>query len=166
MVFLKVAPWKHVIRFGMKGKLAPRYIGPYKIIERIGTVAYRILLPPHLDRIHNVFHVSMLRKADLDPTRILPQIPMEVREDLTMEVQPVQIMDRSIKELRNKKVPLVKVLWRNSQIEEETWESESEMMMNDEVSWIIFLYRYEFNFEDEIFFRRGECKTSRRKIIN
>jgi len=71
MVFLKVALWKHVIRFGMKGILAPRYIGPYKIIERIGTVAYRILLPPHLDRIHNVFHVSMLQKADLDPTRIL-----------------------------------------------------------------------------------------------
>jgi len=67
MVFLKVAQWKHVIRFGMKDKLAPRYIGPYKIIERIGTVAYRILLPPHLDNIHNVFHVSMLRKADLDP---------------------------------------------------------------------------------------------------
>ena len=66
MVFLKVAPWKHVIRFRMKGKLAPRYIEPYKIIEIIGTVAYRILLPPLLDRIHNVFHVSMLRKADLD----------------------------------------------------------------------------------------------------
>jgi hypothetical protein len=66
MVFLKVAPWKHVIRFGMKAKLAPRYIEPYKIIERIGTVAYQILLPPLLDRIHNVFHVSMLRKADLD----------------------------------------------------------------------------------------------------
>ena len=86
MVFLKVAPWKHVIRFGMKGKLAPRYIRPYKIIERIGTVAYRILLPPYLDKIHNVFHVSMLQKADLDPTRILPQILMEVREDLTMKV--------------------------------------------------------------------------------
>ena len=128
MVFLKVAPWKHVIRFGMKGKLAPRYIEPYKIIERIGTVAYRILLPPHLDRIHNVFHVSMLRKANLDPTRILPQISMEVREDLTMEVELVRIMDRSIKELRNKRVPLVRVLWRNSQIEEETWERESEMM--------------------------------------
>jgi len=68
MVFLKVAPWKHVIRFGMKGKITPRYIGPYKIIEIIGTVAYRILLPPHLDMIHNVFHVSMLWKADLDPT--------------------------------------------------------------------------------------------------
>jgi hypothetical protein len=66
MVFLKVAPWKHVIRFGMKDKLVPRYIGPYKIIERIGTVAYQIILPPHLDRIHNVFYVSMLRKADLD----------------------------------------------------------------------------------------------------
>jgi hypothetical protein len=67
MVLLKVAPWKHVIWFGMKGKLAPRYIGPYKIIERIGMVAYRILLPPHLDMIHNVFQISMLRKADLDP---------------------------------------------------------------------------------------------------
>jgi hypothetical protein len=120
MVFLKVAPWKHVIRFRMKGKLAPRYIEPYKIIEIIGTVAYRILLPPLLDRIHNVFHVSMLRKADLDLAWILPQISMEAREDLTMEVQPVQIMDWSIKELRNKKVLLVKVLWRNSQIEEET----------------------------------------------
>jgi len=120
MVFLKVAPWKHVIRFGMKDKLVPRYIGPYKIIERIGTVAYQIILPPHLDRIHNVFYVSMLRKADLDLAWILPQISMEAREDLTMEVQPVQIMDRSIKELRNKKVPLVKVLWINSQIEEET----------------------------------------------
>jgi len=147
----------------MKGKLAPRYIGPYKIIERIGMVAYRILLPPHLDRIHNVFHVSMLRKADLDPTRILPQIPMEVQEDLTMEVQTVQIMDRSIKGLRNKKVPLVKVLWRNSQIEEETWERESEMMKYPGLFSYIGM---NLNFKDKIFFRRGECKTSRRKIIN
>ena len=128
MVFLKVAPWNHVIWFGMKGKLAPRYMEPYKIIERMGTVAYRILLPPHLDRIHNGFHVSMLRKANLDPTRILPQISMEVREDLTMEVELVRIIDRSIKELRNKRMSLVRVLWRNSQIEEETWERESEMM--------------------------------------
>ena len=72
MVFLKIVPWKHVIQFRMKDKLAPRYIVAYKIIERIGTVAYQILLPPHLDRIHNVFHVSMLRKANLDPARILP----------------------------------------------------------------------------------------------
>jgi hypothetical protein len=150
MVFLKVAPWKHVIRFGMKGKLAPRFIGPYKIIERIGTVAYRVLLPPHLDKIHNVFHVSMLRKANLDPTRILPQISMEVREDLTMEVQPVRIMDRSIKELRNKRVPLVKVLWRNSQIEEETWERESEMMKK--YPGLFSYIGMNLNFEDEIFF--------------
>jgi hypothetical protein len=67
MVLLKVALWKHVIWFGMKGKLAPRYIGPYKIIEINGTVAYLILLPPHLDMIHNVFQISMLRKANLDP---------------------------------------------------------------------------------------------------
>jgi hypothetical protein len=148
----------------MKGKLAPRYIGPYKIIERIGMVAYRILLPPHLDRIHNVFHVSMLRKADLDPTRILPQIPMEVREDLTMEIQPVQIMDRSIKELRNKKVSLVKVLWRNSQIEEETWERESEM--TKKYSGLFYYIGMNLISRMKFVFGRGECNTSGRKIIN
>jgi hypothetical protein len=89
---------------------------------------------------------------------------MEVREDLTMEVQPVQIMDRSIKGLRNKKVPLVKVLWRNSQIEEETWERESEMMKK--YPGLFSYIGMNLNFKDEFFFRRGECKTSRRKIIN
>jgi hypothetical protein len=142
----------------MKDKLAPSYIGPYKIIERIETVAYRIPLPPHLDMIHNVFHVSMLWKADLDSTRILPQIPMEVREDLTMVIQPVQIMDRSIKELQNKKVSLIKVLWRNSQIEEETWERESEMMKK--YPRLFSYIGMNLNFDDVFFFRRGECKTT------
>jgi hypothetical protein len=73
--------------FGMKGKLAPRYIGPYKIIERIGHVTYRLILPPHLAKIHNVFHVSLLHKAKLYPFGILPLIPIEIREDLTVNMK-------------------------------------------------------------------------------
>jgi len=79
-VYLKVAPWKHLLRFGMKGKLAPRYIVPYEIVKRIGPVAYQLALPQHLVKIHDLFHVSMLRKAEIDPTWVLPQIPIEVNE--------------------------------------------------------------------------------------
>jgi hypothetical protein len=126
-VFLKVAPWKHMLRFGMKGKLAPRFIGPFEIQKRIEPIAYEINLPSQLAKVHNVFHVSLLRKADVDPSRVLPQVPVEVKEDLTLEVRPIKILDWGEKELRNKKVPIIRVLWRSSQIEEETWERESEM---------------------------------------
>nr|XP_034908137.1 uncharacterized protein LOC118044086 [Populus alba] len=88
-VFLKVAPWKGIIRFGVKGKLAPRYIGPFEIKERIGPVAYQLELPVYLDKIHNVFHVSLLRKAKIDPSRVLPQVPMKIEGDLTMKTKPV-----------------------------------------------------------------------------
>jgi hypothetical protein len=126
-VFLKVAHWKGIIRFGVKGKLAPRYIGPSVIKERIGPVAYRLELPVYLDKIHNVFHVSLMRKAKIDPSRVLPQVPMKIERDLTMKTKPVKILDRDEKLLRNKRVPLVRVLWRSSRIEEQTWERESEM---------------------------------------
>jgi len=126
-VFLKVSPWKGIIRFGVKGKLAPRYIGPFKIKERIGPVAYQLELPVYLDKIHNVLQVSLLRKAKIDPSRVLPQVPSKIKEDLTMKTKPVKILDRDEKLLRNKKVPLVRVLWRSSQIEEETWEREFEI---------------------------------------
>jgi len=126
-VFLKVAPWKGIIRFGVKGKFAPRYIGPFEIKERIGPVAYQLELPVYLDKIHNVFHVSLLRKAMIDPSRVLSQVPLKIKGDLTMKTKPVKILDRDEKLLRNKSVPLVRVLWRSSQIEEETWERESEM---------------------------------------
>ena len=116
-VFLKVAPLKGVMRFGKKGKLNPRYIGPFEIIERIGMVAYRLALSPELASVHNVFHVSILKKYLPDPTHDLIQEPIEIHENLTYEEKPVRILDREEKLLRNKVIPLVKVLWRNHNIE-------------------------------------------------
>ena len=110
-VFLKVAPWKHMLRFGMKGKLALRFIGPFEIQKCIGPVSYEINLPSQLAKVHNVFHVSLLRKADVDPSRVLPQVPIEVKEDLTLDVRSIKILDWGEKELHNKKVPIIKVLW-------------------------------------------------------
>jgi hypothetical protein len=127
MVFLKISPWKGVLRFGKQGKLTPRYIGPYRIVERIGKVAYRLALPPEMAKIHDVFHVSVLKKYVHDPLHVLEHPPVELREDLSYEEVPVAILDRSEKRMRNKVIPLVKVLWRSSRIEEETWETERDM---------------------------------------
>ena len=126
-VFLKVSPWKKVMRFGKNGKLSPRFIGPYEVVEKVGLVAYRSALPPDLEKIHDVFHVSMLRRYRLDPSHVVSSETIELRPDLTYEEEPVEILAREVKELRNKKIPLVKVLRRNHKTEEATWESE-EMM--------------------------------------
>ncbi|GAB2284509.1 hypothetical protein Dimus_039673 [Dionaea muscipula] len=126
-VFLKVSPWRGTIRFGQKGKLSPRFIGPFEILDRVGVVSYRLALPPSLAGVHNVFHVSMLRKYVHSPDHIIDFEPLHVRDDLTFEEQPVEILDRKDKVLRNKTVPLVKVLWRNQVVEEATWEREDEM---------------------------------------
>ncbi|PKI41878.1 hypothetical protein CRG98_037748 [Punica granatum] len=98
------------MRFGKKGKLSPRYIEPYEILERIGKVAYRLALPPKLSRIHNVFHVSMLCKYIPDPSHVLSYQPVELNEDLTYEEEPVEILDRKEQVLRTKRISLVKVL--------------------------------------------------------
>ncbi|KAG8481030.1 hypothetical protein CXB51_025733 [Gossypium anomalum] len=122
MVFLKVSPWKKILRFGKKGKLSPQFIGPYWVLKRVGPVAYQLELPPKLDRIHDFFHVSMLRRYQFDPTHVVPVAEIEVQNDLTFEEEPVQILDRNVKVLRRKSVLLVKVLWRNHGREEATWE--------------------------------------------
>ena len=126
-VFLKVSPWKKVMRFGKKGKLSLRFIGPYELIEKVGPVAYILALPPDLEKIHNVFHVSMLRRYRSDPSHVVSMETIELRPTLTYEEEQVEILAREVKELRNKNISLVKVLWRNHKIEEATWESE-EMM--------------------------------------
>ena len=126
-VFLKVSPWKKVMRFGKNGKLSPRFIGPYEVIEKVGPVEYRLALTPDLEKIHNVFHVSMLRRYRLDPSHVVSSKTIELRPNLTYEEVPVEILARKVKELRKKKIPLVKVLWRNHKTEEATWESEETM---------------------------------------
>ena len=113
--------------FGRREKLSPRYIGPYEITERIGPVAYRLALPEELARVHNVFHVLMLRKYITNHSHILEDPNIELREDLSYEELSVQILDREERVLRNKVIPLVKVLWRNHLVEEATWEPEEQM---------------------------------------
>ena len=127
-VFLKVAPMKRVLRFGKKGKLSPRFIGPFKILSIIGERAYQLALPPALSSIHNTFHVSQLRKYMGDPSHVLSYYGVEVSEDLTFEERPVRILAHEVKELQNKRIPLVKVLWNNRGIEEATWEREEEVL--------------------------------------
>ena len=115
------------MRFGKKGKLSPRYVGLFPIIGRVGDVAYRVELPASLSQIHNVFHISVLRKYVANPSHILTTELPELNVDLSYEEKPVEILMREIKQLRNKQIPLVKVLWRNQVVEEATWEREDDM---------------------------------------
>ncbi|KAA3466369.1 DNA/RNA polymerases superfamily protein [Gossypium australe] len=126
-VFLKVSPWRKILRFGWKGKLSPCFIEPYEDTERIGPVAYHLALPPRLEKIHDVFHMSMLRRYRSDPTHVIVPIEVKIQPDLTYGEEPVKILAREVKQLRNKSIPLVKVLWQRHGIEEATWEPEEAM---------------------------------------
>ena len=101
-VFLKVLPWRKILWFGNKGKLSPRFIRPYEILERIGPIAYRLALQPELTKLHNVFHVSMLRKYRFDESNILPLQDIQVQSDFTFDEEPKSILDREVKQLWNK----------------------------------------------------------------
>jgi hypothetical protein len=126
-VFLKVSPMRGVMRFGKKGKLSPRFIGPFKIIQKVGKLAYRIALPPDLIGTHDVFHVSMLRKYIANPDVIVEYEPLEIQEGLTYVEEPVKIVDKKEQVLRTKTIPIVKVLWRNHGVEEASWEAKHNM---------------------------------------
>ncbi|XP_070668444.1 uncharacterized protein [Malus domestica] len=119
-VLLKLSLWRGVVQFGKKGKLSPRYIEPCMIIERVGEVAYRLDLLPELSKVHDVFHVSMLRHSISDPSHVILPQPLEINPNLTYDEEPVTILDWKDKVLRNKTVRLVKVLWRNHSVEEAT----------------------------------------------
>ncbi|XP_042059494.1 uncharacterized protein LOC121804001 [Salvia splendens] len=129
-VFLRVSPWKGVMRFRQRGKLSPRYIGQNDIVERVGPLAYRLALPPELEQIHNVFHVSMLRRYRYDPSHILKDPDIQISENLSYIEEPVNIVDRQIKQLRRKDIPRVKVNWRNHGVEEANWETGEKMKKN------------------------------------
>ncbi|GJX42643.1 putative reverse transcriptase domain-containing protein, partial [Tanacetum coccineum] len=124
MVMLKVSPWKGVIRFGKRGKLSPRYIGPFKIIERIGPVAYKLELPDKLRGIHNTFHVSNLKKCLADENLVIPLEEIQLDDKLHFIEEPVEIMDREVKQLKQSRIPIVKVRWNSRRGPEYTWERE------------------------------------------
>ena len=126
-VFLKVSPTKGVVRFGKKGKLAPRYVGPFEILEKVGDLAYRLALPPTMSGVHNVFHVSLLRKYVPDASHVIDYSSIKVNADATFVVEPVRILDRSTKRLRRKEVDLVKVCWSQQDEGNASWELESDM---------------------------------------
>ena len=124
---MKVMLKRGVVRFGKRGKLSPRFIGPFEILERVGTVAYRLALPPSMSSVHEVFHVSILREYPPDLTHVVDWGEITVDTNGTFEEGPVRIMDNRDQVLRRKIVRLVKVLWQHCGMEEATWEHEDTM---------------------------------------
>ncbi|XP_070055123.1 uncharacterized protein [Nicotiana tomentosiformis] len=126
-VFLNVSPMKGVMRFGKKGKLSPQYVRPYRIMRKVGQVAYELGLPSDLESVHPVFHVSMLRKCIGDPSRIVSVDDVHVTKQLSYEETPIAILDKHVRRMRTKDIASVKVLWRNNNVEEMTWEAEEDI---------------------------------------
>ena len=150
-VFLKVSPWRKILIFGKRGKLSSRFIGPYEILERIGPVANRLALPPELAKLHDVFHVFMLRKYLSDESHILPVQEVQVQQDFSYDEEPKAILASEVKQLRNKQVPLVKVFWQHHGMEEATWEPKSTMRVQHPQH-----FSSGNNFKDEILLREGK----------
>ncbi|KAI3684730.1 hypothetical protein L6452_33955 [Arctium lappa] len=122
-----VSPWKGVVRFGKKGKLRPRYVGPFPITKRVGEVAYKLDLPADLRGVHPVFHVSNLKKCLAESDVMIPLEDIQIDERISFVEEPVAILDRKVKKLRNKEISLVKVQWQFHKGQEATWELESGM---------------------------------------
>ncbi|GJX01162.1 putative reverse transcriptase domain-containing protein [Tanacetum coccineum] len=125
-VMLKVLPWKGVVRFGKRGKLNPRYVGLFKVIKRVGTVAYKLELPQQLSRVHNTFHVSNLKKCLSDESLVIPLEELRVDDKLHFVEEPVEVMDREIKQLKRSRIPIIKVRWNSKRGPEFTWEREDQ----------------------------------------
>ncbi|GKD02985.1 hypothetical protein Tco_1177959, partial [Tanacetum coccineum] len=126
---LKVSPWKCVVLFGRKGKLAPRFVGPFEITERIGPVAYRLRLPQELSSVHHTFYVSNLKKCLADLNLHVPLEEIQVDAKLNFVEELVEILEREIKKLKRSRIPIVKVRWNLKRGPEFTWEREDQMKL-------------------------------------
>nr|GEX40542.1 putative reverse transcriptase domain-containing protein [Tanacetum cinerariifolium] len=123
---LKVSPWKGVVRFGKRRKLNPCYIGPFKVLEKVGTIAYRLELPKQLSRVHSTFHVSNLKKCLSDEPLAIPLDELHIDDKLRFVKEPVEIMDREIKQLKQSRILIIKVRWNSKRGPEFTWEREDQ----------------------------------------
>ena len=126
-VYLKVSPMRGIRRFNVKGKLAPRYVGPFKVLERKGEVAYRLELPLSLSGVHDVFHISQLKRCLRVPEEQAPLDGVDVQEDLTYTEHPVKILETSERVTRNKRIKMCRVQWSHHSEAEATWEREDEL---------------------------------------
>ncbi|GKE09324.1 hypothetical protein Tco_1412875, partial [Tanacetum coccineum] len=125
-VMLKVSPWKGVVCFGKCGKLNPKYVGPIKVLEKVGSVAYKLELPKELSQVHNTFHVSNLKKCHAEEALAVPLDELHFDDKLQFVEEPVEIMDRKVKRLKQSRIPLVKVQWTSRRGPEFTWEREDQ----------------------------------------
>ncbi|GKF50004.1 putative reverse transcriptase domain-containing protein [Tanacetum coccineum] len=114
-VMLKVSPWKGVVHFGKRGKLNPRYVGPFKVLEKVGSVTYKLELPQELSRVHNKFHVSNLKKCHADEPLAVPLDGLHFDDKLQFVEEQVEIIDCEVKRLKRSHIPIVKVRWNSRQ---------------------------------------------------
>lgn len=126
-VFLKVSPWKGLIRFGKRGKLNPRYIGPFEVVSKIGVVAYKLKLLTSMSGIHDTFHVSNLKKCLKKEATVVPIEEIQIDEKLSYVEEPLEIMDKSVKKLKKSRITLVRLRWNSRRGPEFTWEREDQM---------------------------------------